>query len=204
MILREPVFWKRYGMYVAHGAFGVPLSFYEPRATLPGATTPPLPRVKPEEQNIERAALEAAASYAGASGSDALIVTRAGHIVFEQYWNGTSYDTVSSTDAFAATLAALLIGVALDDAIIGSIDEPAANYIKEWQSDSRREIRIRDLLHMSSGLQPVTEGTHPWAESVRAYLGSDILAQLISRARTEPPGRKWVHQSVDPQALALI
>ncbi len=203
-VLREPLFWKRYAIYTVHGKFGVPLSFYEPSWPVPGAATPPLPRVTPEEQGIDEEALQAAVEYAGANGSDALIVTRNGHIVFEQYWNGTSYDTVTSTDAFAATLAALLIGAALDDAIIGSIDEPAANYIKEWQSDSRRDIRIRDLLQMSSGLHPPSEGSHPRSESVRYFLGSDILAQLMGRPLTERPGRKWVYQDNDPQALALV
>jgi hypothetical protein len=52
--------------------------------TLAGGNSPPAPRVAPETEQLEPAALEAAARYAGAHRSLALIVSRHDHIVFER------------------------------------------------------------------------------------------------------------------------
>ena len=180
-----------------HRPFEPPLSVYEPRELVPGGDlNPPPPRVPPEEEGIDPAALEAAAEYAGARNSDALIVSRRRHIVFERYWNGTGFDTLHSAYSFNKTLAALLIGVALRDRRIASIDDPVARYVEEWRGDARGAITIRNLLQMSSGLGPPVADP----ETAAADLGS-IPSRL---APVAAPGSTWVYQNADPQMLGVV
>src|SRR4051812_7472250 len=58
---------------------------------------PSQPRVPPGEAGIDPAALNAAAEFAGAHGTRALVVGRNGHIVFEKYWGDTTFDTPVET-----------------------------------------------------------------------------------------------------------
>jgi CubicO group peptidase (beta-lactamase class C family) len=202
--LREPTFAKRYVLSLLHGADDVRLSFFSPRAIVQGAESPGPPRVSPEEQQVDPAALQAAAEYAAKHGSHALIVSRRSHIVFEQYWRDTNAATLSNAREFNQTLAAVMVGIALDERKILSLDETASRFIVEWQDDERRQIRIHDLLRMSSGLQPAGGGSFPWSAAVRERIGTDIRAELLKRPLEVSPGSRWVRQNIDPQMIALI
>jgi len=68
--------------------------------------------------------LQEAADYAAKFDSNALIVTRHGHIVFERYWHGSDFNTLIDSQSFMRTLNAVLVGVALDARKIGWPDEP--------------------------------------------------------------------------------
>ena len=91
----------------------MPLSFYQPRERVEGGNRPPAPRVAPALEIADRRPLQEAADYAAKSDSNALIVTRHGHIVFEQYWHGTEFDTLEDAQSFMRTLNAVLVGVAI-------------------------------------------------------------------------------------------
>lgn len=200
----EPTFWKRYVMSAALFERDPPVTFYEPRAPVDGVGAAQQPHVTPEEARIDRAALNAAADYASARNSQALIVSRHGHIVFEKYWNNTDFDTLAATGAFNRTIAAFMIGIAMDDHKIASIDEPAANYLPEWRNDARAAITIRHLLQMSSGLEPASRSHLPWAAQVREMLSTDIVRQYLKRPLATTPGTRWREQDADAQWLAVI
>jgi CubicO group peptidase (beta-lactamase class C family) len=167
---------------------------YEPRELVPGGNEPPAPRVAPEQEQLEPAGLEAAAVYAGAHGSRALIVSRHDHIVFERYWEGTNFDTLADAQSFTPLLAALAAGVAVSHRQIGWPDEPVAAFISEWSHDPRGAITVRNLMQMSSGL----------ARPAGSGLPTDLTAAALSAALAATPGLRRVEQAADPQLLALV
>jgi CubicO group peptidase (beta-lactamase class C family) len=167
---------------------------YEPRELLVGGSQPPAPRVAPELESLERSALDAAADYAGEHGSRALIVARHDHIVFERYWQGSSFDTPADAQSFTRLLVALATGVAISHRVIGWPDEPVGAYISEWSHDARGTITVRNLLQSASGLRrPATPPE-----------GTDLLAPVLSTRLAGAPGLVRAEQSADPQLLALV
>src|SRR5215468_5533831 len=159
-----------------------------------GGNSPPAPRVAPESEQLDPAALEAAARYAGAHHSLALIVSRHDHIVFERYWAGTGFDTPTDAQSFTGLLAALAAGAAFSHRLIGWPDEPVGTFIGEWSHDPRGEITVRNLLQMSSGL----------AASNAAPSSADSSATLLQTPLARTPGVVRVEQASDPQLLALV
>ena len=165
-----------------------------PRERVAGANEPPAPRVAPELESLDRHALEEAARYAGEHGSQALIVSRHDHIVFERYWHGTSFDTLCDAQSFTPLLAALAVGVAISHRRIGWPDEPVGALIGEWQDDPRGAITVRNLLQRSSGLAPA-EPT--WRS------GRDLLRAVLHAPLAATPGTVRREQPTDAQLLAL-
>ena len=145
-----PAWWRTYLEALARRS--APL--YQPRERVIGGNEPLAPRVAPASEQLDAAALEEAARYAGAHGSRALIVTRHDHIVFERYWQGTDFDTLSDAQSFTPVLAALATGAALSHRRLGWPDEPIGLLISEWREDPRGAITLRNLMQMSSGLAP--------------------------------------------------
>jgi CubicO group peptidase (beta-lactamase class C family) len=183
-----PPLWRGYLGALA----GRSAPLYLPRERIVGGNGPVAPRVTPGLEKLDARALEQAAAYAGAHASQALIVSRHDHIVFERYWQGTGFDTLIDSQSFTPLLAALATGVALGHRRIGWPDEPAGVLISEWRDDPRGAITIRNLLHMASGLAP--EDPPP---------GADLTRSLLSRAQLAPPGTMHRVQAADPQLLAL-
>jgi CubicO group peptidase (beta-lactamase class C family) len=119
-----------------------------PRERVVGRTGILQPRATPEEENIDPLALRAAADAAAQQGSRALIVSRHGHIVFEQYWHGTTAETLMDAGAFSRTLTALMVGIALEDRKIGSSDEIRARL----QSPAAEDLQtLVPLLERATG-----------------------------------------------------
>jgi CubicO group peptidase (beta-lactamase class C family) len=200
----EPLFWKRYVLSAIADPADRAAALGEPREAVAGSLHPPLPRVPPEAENVDPAALQMAADYAATRGANALLVGRRGHLVYEKYWNGTDVDALVIADGFAGTIAAIMVGFAIDDGAVGSLHEPAARHLTEWQGDARSTITVRDLLHMSSGLAPPPPGSLPWSESVRWRLGTDIVAEHLAAPLTGRPGRDWNPHAGDTQRLGIL
>ena len=167
---------------------------YQPTEVLVGGNEPPAPRETPEQESLERSALEAAAAYAGEHDSMALIVSRHGYIVFERYWRGSSFDTPVDAQGLTRLLPALATGVAISHRVIGWPDEPIGAFISEWAQDPRGAITVRNLLQSSSGL----------AGSPRALRATDLPGAVLGLALAAPPGSVRVDQPADPQLLALV
>ena len=80
----------------------------------------------------------------------AFLIVKQNKIVYEKYWS--DYDENSLTNSFsvAKTFVGLLIGIAIDEGKINSVDDPVGNYLPEYKDNP--ELTIKHLLTMSSGI----------------------------------------------------
>ncbi len=200
--MSAPLFWERYLAAQAGAPVRVP-GWYQPRERLAGSYQAPAPRVTPDLESLNAPPLAAAAAYAASHGSLALIVARHDHIVFERYWQGSTFDTLIDSQSFTRLLAALATGSAIAHRRLGWPDEPLRYLVRETRQDGRGAITLRDLLEFSSGLAPPPAARVPWSAAARALFGSDITAALLAQPLTRTPGESRVVQAADPQLLSL-
>lgn len=202
LFMRAPLFWERYLTAQTQPAARTP-AWYQPRERVAGGDQPVAPRVTPELESLDPRALAAAAEYAAAQGSLALIVARHDHIVLERYWQGSSFDTLTDAQSFTRVLAALATGAAISHRRIGWPDEPIGYILRELARDPRSAITVRNLMQLSSGLAPAAPSRAPWSEAARERYGTDIVAAALARPLAGVPGETWAPQPADPQLLAL-
>jgi CubicO group peptidase (beta-lactamase class C family) len=133
-----------------------------------GADTPAGAQAESARPADELAAYRDAAAYSASVDGKGVLVMKRGDVVFEEYHNGHSAEKpwrlASGTKSFSGAMAA----AAVADGLL-SLDERVSDTITEWQSDERkREITIRQLLSLSSGLDAGRIGRAPsYAESVK-------------------------------------
>lgn len=105
---------------------------------------------------FEQVLAEAAASERMRS----LLVMHRGELVVEAYFNGAGPEKPANLKSVTKTLASSLVGIALREGWVESVDDPIGRYLPErvaaWPD--KAAITIRELLTMSSGLQPVDYG----------------------------------------------
>ncbi len=86
--------------------------------------------------------------------TQSLIVVVDDDVVLERYANGWQRDSMVTSFSVAKSFVSTLVGIAIEEGAIGSLDDPITTYLPELaQRDPRfGQITIRHLLQMSSGL----------------------------------------------------
>ncbi|MGF1460400.1 MAG: serine hydrolase domain-containing protein, partial [Leptolyngbyaceae cyanobacterium] len=179
------------------------VDWYRPRATIAGDATTPLPKSQTPAAPEFATALAAATTYAAERNSTGLLVMHQGQIVLEQYWQGYNQASPFNAMSMSKTIVGLLIGQAIAEGAIASLDEPAANYLPEWQ-DARSRITLRDLLYMQSGLRNERNTARPTSDLVQLYIGSDAAQVALSIPSVQPPGEVFDYNNVNSQVLAIV
>jgi CubicO group peptidase (beta-lactamase class C family) len=107
-------------------------------------------------------------------------------------------------NSMAKTVLALLTGVALSQGKISSLDEKAVAFLPEWRGDERREITIRELLTMTSGLRNQDSKSFPLSDLAVMHLGSQLEPFALSIPAVESPGKRFEYNNVNSQVLGII
>jgi CubicO group peptidase (beta-lactamase class C family) len=178
------------------------VDWYKPREVVKGDFTADLPTAA--KPGVSADALAAAARYAEAKNSSALVVLHRGEVVAEHYWRGHRKDAVTNSMSMAKTVVGLLVGVAIAEGHIKSVDEPAATYLTEWAGDGRSRITIRHLLRMCSGLANAEHYDDPSSDIGYMYLGTDSLYVVANADLTCDPGTRFDYNSINTQALGFV
>lgn len=170
-----------------------PVEWYTPTRTVTGRYTGELPVAAAEARTLPAGALEAAAAYAEAQDSLALIVVRGRQVEFERYWQGAGRSTRFNPQSMSKTVAGLLTGIAIADGDIGSVDDQISRYIPRLEGRPQGEITIRNLLNMAGGLEQISTSYEitPENRGVRQHFGTDFFEPMFELEQVDPPGTRW-------------
>lgn len=133
----------------------------------------------------------------------AFIVIKDTNLIFEKYWEGYSENSISSSFSMAKSVVSLLVGIAIDDGLISSVDDPVSKYIPKFANE-KYKITIRDLLTMSSGLDWNETYSNPFSVTTKAYYGTNLNKLVLKSRSIKPPKEKFEYNTASPQLLSII
>lgn len=136
--------------------------------------------------------------------SVAFVVIKNGELTHEQYWDGYSEDSHSNSFSMAKTFVGILIGKAIEEGKIKSLDQPVGDFIPEYSQGENAKITIKHLLTMSSGINFDEDYVSPFAYPAKAYYGSEITALTMKYKAAEEPGKVFKYLSGNTELLALV
>jgi CubicO group peptidase (beta-lactamase class C family) len=136
--------------------------------------------------------------------SVAVVVIKNDSLLFEQYWQGYSDSSLSASFSVAKSITSLLIGCALKDGNIKSLEEPVGTYIPAFKQGEKAKVRIVDLLTMSSGSDWDESYANPLSVTTELYYGGDVYKTATGVKIIDPPGTVHLYKSGDTQLLGLI
>ncbi|WP_432199903.1 serine hydrolase domain-containing protein [Erythrobacter sp. W53] len=126
---------------------------YRPQRILPGCGKDELHSAKPDAQMRE--ALAQAQAYSDEQKGFGLIVLKDGAVIHQGFDSGVTRATHSVTASMMKSVLAIMVGIAIDRDLIASVDDAVAQYLPEWKDQPRGDVTLRQLLTMSSGLEPI-------------------------------------------------
>ena len=125
-------------------------------------------------------------------------------LIYEEYWGEHSQNKLGNSFSMAKSVVSILIGVAIEEGKIKSIDEPVANYLPEFD-DEKKNITIRHVLTMSTGLSWSESYISPFCDVAELYYDTDDRDLSCNRRIIEEePGTTWRYKSGDTQVLMYI
>ena len=195
------LFWERWTTSLLGNPLNPKLSWYTPQETISGNYSEALLTSKDSE--IPPNVFQEANDYAELHGSDGLVIQHQGEIVFENYWNDKQPDSLFALHSMTKTMNALLMGHAIADGFIDSVDIPAATFLVEWKGSEKEAIQIRDLLNMASGLQESYDFS-PSSARIQRMMGLDIIQPNIDVGIDSAPGQVFSHVNPNSQLLGII
>ncbi len=183
-----------------------PASYYQPIHEVPGNPQDFFPVASDDQLTVDAESLEAAATWAEAHNSVALLVLHNGVVQLERYWQGIGPDSLFTGRAMTRSLLSPLLAIAIRDGAITSTDDTVASYLTEWKDDARGEITLRQLLLNVSGLEnpPLAGDPDPMAKNAQISLSSDFRKAALSFELENTPGNFFAISNANAQLLGAV
>ena len=123
--------------------------------------------------------------------SVAFLVIRNDSIQYEQYWDHYAKDSYSNSFSVAKSIVSILVGIALDEGKIKSLDEPVGNYLPHFNDSNNSKLTIRHVLTMSAGLDWDESYSSLFSITAKAYYGSNLEKLMTTVNVVSEPGKKF-------------
>lgn len=137
-----------------------------------------------------------------------LMVVRDGKIIDQHYRSERRETDLFTSFSIAKSIISILIGIALDEGLIKSLDDPVSRYTSRINESSYSKVSIRSLLRMSSGI-PFNEtytgknDIYHLDQALRFSSNSSVVKTLNSMRRSSSgEGKKFNYASVETVVLA--
>lgn len=201
----ETLYLARYQALLTAGQIGSGQASYDPLEKIAGSVNPKaLPTLPAATLSPE--ALAKGRSYAAERNSSAFMVWRDGVLEEETFFGDFGRHSLIVSKSLAKPVTALLVGRAIMQGHIKSLDQPVADFISEWRDDPQRsKILVRHLLDMRTGLQAQAVSGGPEEMLYRAYLHPRHDTIIINDYRmTHEPGERYEYSNANADLIAPL
>ncbi|HWF75555.1 MAG TPA: serine hydrolase [Caulobacteraceae bacterium] len=150
------------------------------------------------------------ASYMAAMRTSGVIVLKDGRIVLERYGLGRTPNDRWTSFSVAKSITSTLVGAAIQDGYIKSLDAPVTDYIRELKGSAYDGVTIRQLLTMTSGVKWNEDYSDPHSDVAQAGLTmlepgvNPIVSYMRRLPRADPPGTKWVYKTGETDLVGVL
>lgn len=130
-------------------------------------------------------------------------------IVHQRFFSERNADDLMPSFSMAKSLVSMMVGIAVDEGKIRSLDDKVSDYAPRLAQSAYRDSTIRNLLRMSSGV-PFSEeysgsdDLSRFMKSVTAPNGSVIEAIQLTKREAREPGVRFNYASVETSVLAEV
>lgn len=149
-------------------------------------------------------------TYMAAHHVAGVMVVQDGRIRLERYGLGAGPATRWTSFSVAKSFTATLVGAALRDGAIHSLDDKVTRYIPELAAGAYRDVTVRQLLEMTSGVRWNEDYVDPRSDVAMMYEGArqpnvPLLVTYMSRLPREfPPGEHWVYKTGETDLVGIL
>ncbi|MFU7528320.1 serine hydrolase domain-containing protein [Qipengyuania sp. ASV99] len=173
-----------------------------PAASTPRALVEGEPLPAPLAQEIRQAMAQ--------TGAAGVMVHKGGTVRFEDYALGLTADQRWTSFSVAKSFTSTLLGAAVKDGFIASLDDPVTQYVPGLAGSAYDGVSVRQIATMTSGVAWDEDYTDPGSDVAQMnrfvveYGPDAIVAQMRELEREAEPGTKWVYKTGETNLIGLV
>jgi len=134
-----------------------------------------------------------------------LLVIKDGNIVFERYGLGNTRDSRWTSFSVAKSVVSMLVGAAIRDGYIRSVDEMVTDYLPRLKGSSYDQSTILSILQMSSGVQWNEDYDDPESDvSTAPYQTLALYEFLRNKPRDAEPGELFNYNTAETNLVGTL
>ena len=177
-------------------------TYFESRTVRASTGSTPMKKraveAKPPMTDDERAKYGAFDALLEKNDTRAFIAIRDDEIVYERYFGDVTAKTPLPGFSISKTFAALLVGCAVDDGLVSSLDDSVVAYIPELSKKTGYDaVTLDEMLRMTSGIDFDEESP----SSAKLYYCTDLRQRIYQYPVKWTPGQHYLYGSVSIQLL---
>jgi len=201
---RNVLFWSDSQREAAFRAMDALPVLAQSRTIKAGGHPYPLPQGAPLDlgYDVDR--------YMKDQGTAALVIVLDGKVVFERYGLGFGPEGKWTSFSVAKSLTSTLVGAALRDRYIKSLDDKVTDYIAGLKGSAYDDVTVRQLLTMTSGVKWNEDYTDPRSDVAlfnehKPEDGLDVTVSYMRKLpRETPAGEKFVYKTGETNLIGVL
>ncbi len=134
----------------------------------------------------------------------AFLVVKDGVLVHEWYAEGIDPDALHTSFSVSKSMLSTVVGMAVTDGSIASLDDPITAYVPELLDKDPRfgDITLRHLITMTSGLK-YEENMSLYSDPVNTYYSTDLRRSALNAVIVDEPGKNFLYNNYNPLLLGM-
>lgn len=141
-------------------------------------------------------------SFLAANDTIAFLVLNDDTVLYERYFQGHTASSLSQIFSVSKSFTSALIGLAIDDGLIKSVNQPIIEFIPELESAGFRDVTLHHLMTMMSG-SSYRENDNPFGEHVILNYTPNLEKKILQFEMESEPGTVFRYKSGDNALLGL-
>lgn len=139
-----------------------------------------------------------------------VMVLAGGKVVHEEYRLGLTPKDRWTSFSVAKSFTSTLLGAAVKDGFIASLDDPVTRYIPGLAGSAYEGVTVKQLATMTSGVKWNEDYTDPNSDVAQMnrfvveYGPQAIVAQMKALPREAEPGTKWVYKTGETNLIGVL
>src|SRR5680860_108927 len=133
------------------------------------------------------------------------LVIRNDTLLYEYYATPNTDTTLVSSFSMVKPMVSALVGIAIDEGKIGSVEDYLVDYLPEYKDRIGWEkIKIRNLLHHTSGIKFSDGKFSLTSDNAKYYWGHNLREEVLEAELEFPPDTQFKYSSINTQLLGMI
>lgn len=168
------------------------------------------PRALPQGAPLSEALQADLKAVMAETNTAGMMILEDGKVRFEAYNLGLGPEDRWTSFSVAKSFTSTLLGAAIKDGFIASLDDPVTKYIPALGGSAYEGVTVRQLATMTSGVKWNEDYADPNSDVaqmtrfVNEYGADAIVAQMKQLPREAEPGTKWVYKTGETNLIGVL
>lgn len=134
----------------------------------------------------------------------AFLVIHRDTVKYERYFKGYDQAQIHTSFSMAKSVVSMLIGCAIEDGLINSVDQPVTDFMPEMKKNGWDKVTLEHVLQMTSGMDFSESYVNPFGTAAKFYYGRRLHANTERLKLERAPGERFEYVSGNTQLLGII